>query len=103
MIACVAIPASIAGRLTRTLHGMMTEVFPELGSVKITHGWTGYVAFTFDALPHFGQHDGIHYAMGPEMQIWSWLSLAPMAKLEAVFDESFIFMVSLMLGLQFNI
>ena len=46
---------------------------------------------------------GIHYAMGPEMQIWSWLSLAPMAKLEAVFDESFIFMVSLMLGLQFNI
>ena len=60
--------ASFAGdtpeNTARTLHGMMTEVFPELGSTRITHGWTGYVAFTFDALPHFGQHDGIHYAMG---------------------------------------
>jgi glycine/D-amino acid oxidase-like deaminating enzyme len=60
--------ASFAGdapeNAARTLHRMMTEVFPELASVKVTHGWTGFVAFTFDALPHIGQHDGIHYALG---------------------------------------
>ncbi|MGE0716994.1 MAG: NAD(P)/FAD-dependent oxidoreductase [Alphaproteobacteria bacterium] len=60
--------ASFAGdtpeNTARTLHKMMCAVFPELRDVKVTHGWTGYVAFTFDAIPHFGQHDGIHYAMG---------------------------------------
>ncbi|MGE0725560.1 MAG: NAD(P)/FAD-dependent oxidoreductase, partial [Alphaproteobacteria bacterium] len=60
--------ASFAGdtpeNTARTLHRMMCEVFPELSPVKITHAWTGYVAFTFDALPHLGQKDGIHYAMG---------------------------------------
>ncbi|MGH6718627.1 MAG: NAD(P)/FAD-dependent oxidoreductase [Alphaproteobacteria bacterium] len=48
----------------RTLHRFMTGVFPELAGVKITHSWTGNVAFTFDRLPHIGTRDGIHYAMG---------------------------------------
>ncbi|MFQ5984970.1 MAG: NAD(P)/FAD-dependent oxidoreductase [Alphaproteobacteria bacterium] len=48
----------------RRLHRFMTRIYPELASVKITHSWTGFVAFTFDKLPHTGVRDGIHYAMG---------------------------------------
>jgi glycine/D-amino acid oxidase-like deaminating enzyme len=42
----------------------MAEIFPELKSVKVSHSWLGFVAYTFDQLPHTGQIDGIHYAMG---------------------------------------
>jgi glycine/D-amino acid oxidase-like deaminating enzyme len=42
----------------------MTSAFPELKDVRITHAWTGKVAFTFDFLPHIGVQDGIHYAAG---------------------------------------
>jgi glycine/D-amino acid oxidase-like deaminating enzyme len=42
----------------------MCEVWPELSGIRITHAWTGNVAFTFDFLPHLGRHDGIHYALG---------------------------------------
>jgi glycine/D-amino acid oxidase-like deaminating enzyme len=48
----------------RALHRVMTEVFPELKDVKITHCWEGQTGFTFDELPHIGVHDGVHYAMG---------------------------------------
>jgi glycine/D-amino acid oxidase-like deaminating enzyme len=48
----------------RVLHGYMTERFPQLRSVRITHGWTGNTAFTLDALPHMGEDDGLHYALG---------------------------------------
>ncbi len=47
------------------LHAHMTRIFPELASTKISHSWMGFVAFTFDTLPHIGrQQDGIHYCMG---------------------------------------
>ncbi|HEY3911323.1 MAG TPA: FAD-binding oxidoreductase [Stellaceae bacterium] len=46
------------------LHRYMTARFPQLRGVKITHGWTGNTAFTFDALPHMGQRDGLHYCLG---------------------------------------
>ncbi|MGE0094183.1 MAG: NAD(P)/FAD-dependent oxidoreductase [Alphaproteobacteria bacterium] len=46
------------------LHGAMTEVFPELKNVKVTHCWEGQTGFSFDELPHIGTHDGVHYAMG---------------------------------------
>ena len=42
----------------------LTNIFPEVKDVKITHSWMGFVAYTFDSLPHIGTHDGIHYAMG---------------------------------------
>ena len=43
----------------------MTRIFPELAPVKITHSWMGFVAYTFDTLPHIGrQDDGIYYCMG---------------------------------------
>jgi len=48
----------------RVLHGYMTERFPQLRGVRITHGWTGNTAFTLDALPHMGEDEGLHYALG---------------------------------------
>lgn len=46
------------------LYRFMTDRFPQLKGSKITHAWTGNVAFTFDALPHTGVMDGMHYALG---------------------------------------
>jgi glycine/D-amino acid oxidase-like deaminating enzyme len=46
------------------LHAAMTAIWPELKSARITHSWVGFVAYTFDTLPHLGVRDGIHYAMG---------------------------------------
>lgn len=46
------------------LHADMVKVFPELAEVKISHSWSGFVAYTFDELMHVGQHEGLHYAMG---------------------------------------
>ena len=48
----------------RVLYGYMTERFPQLRGVRITHGWDGNTAFTLDALPHMGQRDGMHYCLG---------------------------------------
>jgi glycine/D-amino acid oxidase-like deaminating enzyme len=46
------------------LYRFMTDRFPQLRGVKVTHAWTGNVAFTLDALPHMGQQDGMHYLLG---------------------------------------
>ena len=46
------------------LHHEMTRIFPELASTLITHSWQGFVAYSFDELPHTGVHEGVHYAMG---------------------------------------
>ncbi len=47
------------------LHAHMTSIFPELAATKITHSWMGFVAYTFDTLPHLGRMaDGIHYCAG---------------------------------------
>jgi glycine/D-amino acid oxidase-like deaminating enzyme len=46
------------------LHYWMSLVFPELKETKVTHSWMGYVAYTFDTLPHLGKQDGLYYAMG---------------------------------------
>jgi glycine/D-amino acid oxidase-like deaminating enzyme len=42
----------------------MLRIFPQLEDVKISHTWMGFVAYTFDELPHIGNKAGIHYAMG---------------------------------------
>ena len=44
------------------LHADMTRIFPELSKTRITHSWSGTVAYSFDHLAHCGVHDGIHYA-----------------------------------------
>ena len=46
------------------LYRNMTAVFPELKGVAISHAWSGYVAYTFDFLPHVAVHDGVHYVAG---------------------------------------
>jgi len=46
------------------LHAEMVKLFPELATVRISHSWCGFVAYTFDELMHIGRHEGVHYAMG---------------------------------------
>jgi len=46
------------------LRQMLCEIFPQLQGAAITHAWAGFVAYTFDTLPHLGQNDGLYYSMG---------------------------------------
>jgi glycine/D-amino acid oxidase-like deaminating enzyme len=46
------------------LHAELVRLFPELSTTQISHAWMGFVGYTFDALPHIGQREGVHYAMG---------------------------------------
>jgi glycine/D-amino acid oxidase-like deaminating enzyme len=46
------------------LHRFMTDRFPLLRDAQVTHAWTGNVAFTLDEMPHMGQFDNLHYALG---------------------------------------
>lgn len=55
------IPAEQRARL---LHRAMIQRFPQLAGVKVTHAWQGNVAFTYDALPHAGEIDGLHFVVG---------------------------------------
>ena len=40
------------------------RIFPQLEGIKISHSWTGTVAYTFDEMAHTGQHNGMYYSMG---------------------------------------
>jgi len=42
----------------------LISLFPQIGDVRISHSWMGFVDFTFDSMPHVGKHDGMYYAMG---------------------------------------
>lgn len=55
------VPADVSAAL---LHRMMTERWPQLKDVRITHSWSGFVAMTLDAIPHMGQEDGLHFCTG---------------------------------------
>ena len=46
------------------LHAEMVRIFPELATARVSHSWVGFVAYTFDTMPHVGIQDGLHYAMG---------------------------------------
>ncbi|MBC8038473.1 MAG: FAD-binding oxidoreductase, partial [Rhizobiales bacterium] len=46
------------------LYRFMLDRFPQLHGTKITHAWTGNVAFTIDEVPHMGKFDNLHYALG---------------------------------------
>lgn len=56
--------ASDPRQCSAILYRYMTARFPQLAGVRITHGWTGNTAFTLDALPHMGEDEGLHYALG---------------------------------------
>ncbi len=49
---------------TPILHRFMCDVWPELAPYRVTHCWKGLVAFTFDAVPHLGEHDDVLYVAG---------------------------------------
>ncbi len=42
----------------------LDTIFPELQPVSVTHSWHGFVAYTFDTLPHTGSYNGLHYSLG---------------------------------------
>ena len=46
------------------LRAMLSEIFPQLRPVRITHAWLGWVAYTFDTMPHLGERDGLFHCMG---------------------------------------
>ena len=48
----------------KLLRQSMLEIFPQLDKTRITHSWSGLVAYAFDHVPHLGQHDDLFYAMG---------------------------------------
>lgn len=43
--------------------GMLT-VYPQLRDARVEYAWGGTLDFAFDTLPHAGQLNGIHYALG---------------------------------------
>lgn len=46
------------------LKAVLDTIFPSLHGHGVSHAWMGFTGFTFDELPHAGQHNGIWYAMG---------------------------------------
>jgi glycine/D-amino acid oxidase-like deaminating enzyme len=46
------------------LYADLVKIFPELASVRISHSWMGFVAYTFDHMMRAGLHEGVHYALG---------------------------------------
>jgi glycine/D-amino acid oxidase-like deaminating enzyme len=56
-------PTSI-NRTAAILSKAMVAVHPQARGLRIEHAWGGKVAFTFDRLPHLGEHDGVHHALG---------------------------------------
>jgi glycine/D-amino acid oxidase-like deaminating enzyme len=46
------------------LRADLVKIFPELASVRISHSWMGFVAYTFDHMMRAGLHEGVHYALG---------------------------------------
>jgi glycine/D-amino acid oxidase-like deaminating enzyme len=48
----------------REIYGDMLKVFPQLEGTRISHSWDGNMGFTFDKMPHTGQHEGVEYATG---------------------------------------
>lgn len=61
----------------RVLHQHMTQRFPQLKQIQISHSWGGQVAVTLDHLPHIGQTpEGCYYAVGCNgsgVTMMSWL------------------------------
>jgi glycine/D-amino acid oxidase-like deaminating enzyme len=53
-----------ADQIAGYLYGRLLTIFPQLQGTRLTHAWTGKIAFTFDLLPHVGSHDGVTYCAG---------------------------------------
>jgi glycine/D-amino acid oxidase-like deaminating enzyme len=42
----------------------MVAVYPQLRTAKVDYAWGGTLDFAFDMMPHAGELNGIHYAIG---------------------------------------
>lgn len=51
-------------RTAAILGAAFREVHPQAAHLRIEYAWGGRIGFTFDRLPHMGEHDGVHYALG---------------------------------------
>jgi glycine/D-amino acid oxidase-like deaminating enzyme len=51
-------------RSAEILRQGMIDVYPQLRDVKVEYVWGGTLDFAFDIMPHAGEMDGIHYAVG---------------------------------------
>ncbi len=51
-------------QFAEALYRMMLERMPDLKGIKVAYAWSGKIAFTFDSLPHVGERDGVHFALG---------------------------------------
>ncbi|WP_416897465.1 MAG: NAD(P)/FAD-dependent oxidoreductase [Minwuia sp.] len=63
-------------KLAAYLGGRLGRIFPELDGARITHCWSGKVAFSFDTFPKIGMAGRIGYAMcygGSGVAMSNWL------------------------------
>ena len=51
-------------KAARRLFAKMCEVWPALHDIKLSHVWTGNTGYSFNHMPHVGERDGLHFAMG---------------------------------------
>ena len=81
----------------QSLFRRMTGLFPQLAGAKVTHSWGGFIAFSFDHLPHMTEADGIHYigsCCGSGVAMMSYLGHSTALKLlgqtyDATFETPF--------------
>lgn len=55
------VPEAIAAR---RLFRQACEVWPALADFRVSHCWRGNVGMTYDHIPHMGERDGVHFAVG---------------------------------------
>ena len=48
----------------RWLYQMMIDRLPDLKGTRVAYSWSGRIAFTLDSIPHVGEQDGLHFALG---------------------------------------
>ena len=51
-------------RSAEILRRGMVSVYPQLQNAKVEYAWGGTLDFSFDIMPHAGQIDGMHFALG---------------------------------------
>lgn len=56
--------ASTIRSSAQILQKQMQHAFPQLKDIPVEYAWGGTLDFAFDLMPHTGQIEGIHYALG---------------------------------------
>ena len=72
----------------------LVRLFPELTHTKISHSWTGTVAYSFDELAHAGTQNEMHYAMsycGSGVSMASYLGMKMGRKIAEASDSDTAF------------